>query len=174
MSYILLGIILLAIWHFIYENILAPSLRLHLRNELFALRDELRKLHMQGVITSPEDVKVFNFIHNNINIFLKTLSELSLVTYIHVKKYLEANESYTKSLQERLKLIESSKNKEMLSIFKNGCFIAHKAFLINSGGWAIYIFPIFICWLFYKRLQEVITKLFVTPSQILERSLQES
>jgi len=43
----------LAVYHFVYEGILAPSFRLKLRFELFELRDELRKLK----ISHAEDLR---------------------------------------------------------------------------------------------------------------------
>ena len=44
MEYIFFALVLVALYHFILEAILAPSARLKLRFELLALRDTLRNL----------------------------------------------------------------------------------------------------------------------------------
>ena len=41
-------LIILAVWHFVYEAILLPSIRWNLRNELFALRDRLRNVVIEN------------------------------------------------------------------------------------------------------------------------------
>ena len=49
MTTTILVLLALAVFHFVYESILAPSLRLSLRFRLFALRDEARQLKIECV-----------------------------------------------------------------------------------------------------------------------------
>lgn len=50
MSYAILSLALLALFHFIYESILAPSFRMKLHFELGALQDQLRCLQREGSV----------------------------------------------------------------------------------------------------------------------------
>ncbi len=65
--YILLA---LAIIHFIYEGIIAPSMRLHYRYRLFTLRDELRFLKATHKDELPDEVFILlqNILNNSITL----------------------------------------------------------------------------------------------------------
>lgn len=61
----------LALVHFIYESILAPSWRLRLRFRLFALRDELRAL--KGECRGLLDDEHFAYLQDSINTMIAML-----------------------------------------------------------------------------------------------------
>ena len=56
--------------HFIYESIILPSIRLSLRFKLFALRDQLRRMVMQGTASD----EVFRIQQSSINNAINMLS----------------------------------------------------------------------------------------------------
>lgn len=173
MVYLIGVILVLSLWHFVYEGILAPSYRLHLRNELFSLRDELRKLKIEGHVTEA-DAKVFEFVHAGINAFLGRLPELTFSAQQHARHELQNNENWREKVEKRLELINACQNEEVRSIFERACSTAAKAFLINSGGWIVYVVPAVMCLLFYKSFKHLVSELVAAPPAIADRLLPRS
>ena len=60
--YVLLG---LGAAHFIYERIILPSIRLHYRNQLFALRDVARRKIIDG--GSDTSMQAATLVHDSLN-----------------------------------------------------------------------------------------------------------
>ncbi|MGH8330614.1 MAG: hypothetical protein ACRER3_22985, partial [Pseudomonas fluorescens] len=65
MTYAVLSFMFLAFVHFVFESILAPSFRLKLRFEIFALRDELRLLKIE--CESSLHDKHFEYLQSSLN-----------------------------------------------------------------------------------------------------------
>lgn len=61
-----------AIYHFVYESIIAPNVRLELRFELFKLRDELRNIKLNREL-SKEDNEVFSILDETICVAINRL-----------------------------------------------------------------------------------------------------
>src|ERR1035441_10315344 len=69
-----------ALLHFIWEGILAPSLRHNIRLDLFALRDNLRRLKINNP-ELPNDA--FNTVQDGLNGAIKHLSDIDIPLLVY-------------------------------------------------------------------------------------------
>ena len=151
MTYLIMGLVILAGWHFVYESILAPSLRLSIRFELFALRDELRKLKLSH--GSGLDEKHYSFLQDSLNSMIAMLHRYDLMTVSQVDREFSRNSEFRKRCEARAKVLDDCQIPEAKAIRKRSVKIAVKAFAVNSGGWAAYLLPFVIGQIGYASLK---------------------
>ncbi|NYT59413.1 hypothetical protein H0A65_10830 [Alcaligenaceae bacterium] len=132
----------IATWHFIYEGIVAPSIRLHLRNELFKLRDELRAAKHDGL--AADDEAAFWFVHDGINNFLNRLSALTIDRSRRLHHIYMTDEEVRATLEKHLQKVLNAQNATIRSVFDRTNDVIGKAMVTNFGGWFIYIIPLAI------------------------------
>jgi len=149
MSTIILTICFLALIHFVFEGIIAPSMRMSLRNKLFELRDEIRELKEIGL--NPQDEAVFWHIHDGINSFINKLPHK---TNPHLKNVIDA----------RIHMMESCTNSQLKTIFTKTTTVVEEAFLINMGGWFFYVLPIAVALFAVGYLKRIASSIIVAPS----------
>lgn len=166
---LLLAAIILGLWHFIYEGIILPGIRLHLRNRLFALRDELRNLVIEEKNAVPDDV--FKYIHNGINLYINNLHKITITFMIEIDREFEKNSGFRRKVGIRRKLIEECENEEVQLIWGNTSNIISMAFLSNMGGWFIYLVPVAVTVGAYKKIIDSLRNLFLAPSYQAESFL---
>ena len=142
MTYFILGLLLLAGWHFVYESILAPSFRLSLRYELFALRDELRKLKLSH--GDELDERHYGFLQDSLNSMIAMLARYDLMTLSLVDREYSRNGEFRKRCEARAKVLDDCRIPDARAIRKRSVKIAVKAFVVNSGGWLVYVLPFVI------------------------------
>src|SRR5690349_23865296 len=82
MAILIIGFILVAGAHFIYEGILLPSFRLYIRYQLYALRDKIRELKAKHGKEISDDA--FKHLHEGIN---GTLRILPYIDMAFVKRF---------------------------------------------------------------------------------------
>jgi hypothetical protein len=146
---ILISILLfLAVWHFSYEGIIAPVLRHGLRYKLFALRDRLRMLDIDGAI-SKKDEEIYHVLDGTICYVLDTMNYLNFLNYF-TKKKAHGDKKLRKRLNYFDKLLDESENKELVEIHKLLLRNSFNAFAINNGGWAIYLIAPILLFLLIK------------------------
>src|SRR5687767_577256 len=99
MAYLLAVLVLLSIIHFVYESIIAPSLRLSLRYKLFALRDEIRELKMAyGNLFADRH---FHYMQDSLNALLSVLDRFDLAALIAVGRELKQDPELRKRVEMR-------------------------------------------------------------------------
>ncbi len=130
----------IAIWHFIYESLIAPNLRLKIRHDLFVERDKLYAIKISDDINEV-DKKAIEIIDQNIKFMKVRMSEITLNSLIQFKKLYESDEKLRSKIDNIELKINSSKNTNIKKIDKKLSRIATNAFLINSGGWLMYLLP---------------------------------
>jgi len=167
MSILLAVAAILSLWHFLYEGIIAPSIRLHLRNRLFVLRDELRQAKIDGI--SKADETAFWFVHDGINNFLNRLPSLTLGMVKTLDNEYESNESLKHLMDKHLVAIKNSSDPRIHNAFTKANSIIESAIITNMGGWFIYLIPIAIMVLTMKRLSNLTSELIVAPAKDVER-----
>ena len=114
MATTLLILLLLAIYHFVYESIIMPMCRLEFRYTLFENRDKLIKLKAEGVISD----EVFNIVY-----------------YYPLLR---------KKIDERMAVVMECGNEDVVRIMDNVSGVIYNAFVGSFGAMLIYILPIFI------------------------------
>lgn len=152
-----------SILHFIYESIIAPSLRMHLRNKLFELRDEARAIRAEGV--SEEDEEAFWYTHDGINNLLDRLSWLTLHARISTMHTFRDDPELQALVKKRKAMLDSCKDQRIKDMFKRTSVIVEEAFIVNMGAWYIYLLPIVLLCVSLGSLKSLAGSLILTPDK---------
>lgn len=158
MTYFIVTMIIIVTFHFIYDGIILPSIRLHFRNELFALRDSLRNMQINGLITKEDDV-AFSIVEGSINNSLNNLHNLNFSMLIRTPINHERATL-------RLEAVNNAKNSEITTIFNSVSGIMLRVFVANMGGWLIYILPIAILINYLNKVRLSVKDLLLLPSNL--------
>jgi len=170
MKILLFALAAIALWHFIYEGVIAPSIRMHLRNRLFALRDELRAAHAAGGI-SREDEQAFWFVHNGINSFLNRLSALTVSNIKRIQRAHDADPKLRAAFEDHLGKVLNAKAPVITSVFGRTNEVIQIGMIVNAGGWFIYLVPIAACALLMQTARKAAKAVLLTPQQVLDRTM---
>ena len=157
----------LAFTHFLYEGILAPSLRFELRLKLFALRDELRDLKLKlGDDLSDE---VFRDLQNSINGAVMRLNQIDLGLLKTAREAFERDEKLRRRVERRIAMLEACPIEEVRIIRSRHFQLLDYALLINSGGWIPYLIPIVFGFIFADNAKTLVKTVFSLPENDLNR-----
>jgi len=132
-----------ALWHYIYENLIAPNLRLKIIHDLFTERDNLYAIKILED-TQEVDKKAIEIIDQNIKFMKVRMSEITINRLLQFQKLYKSDEKLRSKIDSQELKISSSKNSDIKNIDKKLNNIAINALLINSGGWLIYLLPLAI------------------------------
>lgn len=155
MSIILIVLSFLAIGHFIYEAIIAPSLRLSVRFDLFALRDELRALKIeQGDALSN---KHFEYLQDSINAIVLMLPRFDAGMLNSMNKELENNKELEAKVEARVKVLDDCVTPSVSKIREKSLRLAYAAFAINTGMLFLFLLPLIMLINLKKRLRSLVS-----------------
>ena len=139
---------LLTLVHFVYESILAPSLRLEIRFELFKLRDELRFIKIN--LGNELDDKHYHFLQDSINTLIRNLYRFDLAIVTKAMIEVKRDKDLKKRVQERSLFLDDCTVAEARRIRNESINLAFRALRVNSGGWAVYFIPVIATIVCYK------------------------
>lgn len=159
----------IAIAHFVYESIVAPSLRMHLRNQLFELRDEIRSIRAQGV--ASEDEEAFWYTHDGINNLLDRLSWLTLQARVSSMITYKEDSKLRALVQARKEMLDNCKDVRIKETFLKTSAVLENAFNVNMGAWAFYLLPIAVVAGTIGNLHKLASNLLLTPEKQREAML---
>src|SRR5882724_446379 len=125
-------LIALAVVHFVYESILAPSFRLSLRFKLFALRDEARQLKIDCADALSD--KHFDFLQASINNLISNLNRFDMATFLGVGFESKRDPSFLKSAEERSRMLDDCNIPRAREIRQQSLRIIPAAIVINGGA----------------------------------------
>lgn len=144
-------LLFLALFHYLYENVLLPSIRLKFRYRLFSLRDELRRLKFENI--DLVDDRLYEYLQTSLNVTINILPRIDIGMFLKVRKIYEEDKEFRSKIERRGKLMdeltEKCKVPKLVEIRENYLEIFRYVFLANVGSWSIYIVPIallVICW----------------------------
>jgi hypothetical protein len=157
MSYLILSMAILAVIHFIYESIIAPSLRLSIRYELFCLRDQLRQLKIEH--GDELDDKHFCYLQDSINTIISALPRIEIVAIAHMKTVLENDDELRNRLNVRQEILDDCIIPEMTEIRRKSIALSIRALGVNGGMWSVYIIPIMAVGGVYRSIERRIKAL---------------
>jgi hypothetical protein len=135
-------IVLAAIFHFIYESILLPSLRLELRYKLFKLRDKLRNLKAEN--PTKIDDNVFYLLEDTICTVINRMPYLNIKGKIDASKEFEHNAVFRKRVEHRKNILKECNNEDIQKIHSKIMLISFGAFCLNAGGWFFILAPLLL------------------------------
>lgn len=139
MEYFLVAFLVFALWHFVCEAILAPSLRLKLRFDLFILRDRVRELKIENAHAFRD--KHFHYLQDSINTLLALLARFDIATMERIESEMKRNPELQKRAEERSRTLDDCTLEEANKIRYQTLRLASVALALNSGGWFLYVVP---------------------------------
>lgn len=169
MEIFIVGMILIALFHFIYDGILLPSIHLDLRFRLFALRDELRDLKMQ--YRDSIDDEVYQIIQSSINNAVNILPQINVSMLIKTQKLVEIDKNLKEKIRKNDRKIEECAVKECKVIRQKSLRCLTYAFFANGGAWFLYLIPIFYTLFVVKKLTLTMKELIVIPENDINKKL---
>lgn len=140
MNYLLLAFLGLSILHFYYESIAAPLSRLRIQDDLFALRDELRRLKID--VREGMNDQTFHMLQDSINSLISSLEYFDLMTIASAMVEIKRDQDLRKRMEARLKIIQDSTMPEVKAIRARTVKLADQLVFINSGAWGFYLLPL--------------------------------
>lgn len=163
----LIVLAILTLIHFLYESVIAPSLRFSLRLKLFALRDDLRTLKIErGAELSDE---VFLDLQDTINGAVLRLKHIDLSLLKAANEAIEHDEKLKKRVRQRIAMFEASPVSEIREIRRRSFDLIDHALAINSGGLLLYLVPIVIGFFFADRARALVVSVFSLPENDLNK-----
>ncbi|HFC8519030.1 hypothetical protein [Neisseria wadsworthii] len=162
MENILLVIIILSVFHFIYEGIVTPTLRVYQRNKLFVLRDKLREIDYQKL--RGNDKYAYEYIERGLNNIIFNLSKLNSYSFHKYIEKVEKDLELQKEIAARSEKIKQASIQDLKEIYEEAGKITYDTVCINSGAWFIYLIPIVLSILFFSKGLRLAKALFVTPN----------
>lgn len=157
MSVLVAVILLLALAHFIYESILAPSFRLEIRYQAFALRDDLRLLKME--LGDALDDKHYEYLQDSINTIISNLARFDAVTLGLSERVYNRDPEFRKRVDERARFLEDCAIPEVGTLRRRNIALAEKAILVNSGMLVAPLVPFVLMGVGFSAVKQRIRKL---------------
>lgn len=137
MTYFIFALACVALCHFVYEAILAPSLRLELRFELFRLRDEVRRLKIDNLSArakEPEFVDAhYEYLQDSINALICILDRYDVTAIWTITNRINRDETLRLRVEARARLLDDYALPAVLSVRNRQLHIAAKVLAVNSG-----------------------------------------
>lgn len=162
MTYIFIAAVALALWHFIYEGMVAPSLRMHLRYRLFALRDRLRAAKAFEAESVPDDA--FQIMEDSLRNAIRLLPRTNLDMLRRARQYLQDNPEVAAAIAKRQETVRACANDEIAGIDRALKSSGVSALTVNSAGWAIYVVPLLAAVLCVSSVIRYLTQSFLLPT----------
>ena len=143
----------LTVVHFVYERLLLPTIRLNLRYQVFALRDQLRGLHDESL-----DPKVYRYMQEALNNSINILPRLNLSLIWEAQRALRDNPGLEKRIETRWKVINECPVEEICTIYRDCGAILMRAFNANCFFFYIYLLPFVLIGLFFFECKNKIVR----------------
>lgn len=128
--------------YYIYESYVAPTIKYGLRFELFALRDELRRVEILSV--DKINHELYDFMEAAISESISRLDDFNIANIIKVQYEKKKSKNFIQKYRKKIEMLDSCEIVEIKSIDKKIGTISLKAFLVNSGGWVIFLLPVIV------------------------------
>lgn len=154
MEYLILLFALLAILHFVYEGILAPSYRLEYAYQVFRLRDQLRMLKIERGREFPE--KQFQIMQDSMNGILRNIELIDIVMLRECQKKIAEDKEFRARVEERLKVLEACQLDEVKAIRDRSARIVERVLSVNNGAWGFYLLPIGVAFICYQKTAQMV------------------
>jgi hypothetical protein len=171
MSTFLIVLAWLAIFHFVYEGIIAPAARIRLRNQLFVTRDQLRQAKIDGVAEGDEEV--FWQVHDGVNFFLSRLPHLTVTTQVSATEAYRRDAKLAAVVDERIARVAKCQDARLTGARDKTVAVMLEAYVCNSGGWTVYVLPVALFFVAYSKLKRLVTSLILTPEAQTAKLLSE-
>ena len=167
MTFLIYALVIVTAWHFLWEAVLAPSFRLRLRYELFRLRDKLRWLYHRK--PNDTDKEVFRYLQGSVNSVIRLLPGIDFSLRFMVERAIAKDEQLREQIKKRRQRIHACGNLEVRQLEGRIERAARWAFIVNTGGWLIYIAPLAVAFLCFDAITRFVRDALLLPESELQR-----
>jgi hypothetical protein len=162
MYYCIVILTSVAMVHFVYESIIAPSLRLELRRELFELSGELRLLHGDSVTRELQD---------SIHSLTCMLFRFDLLTIYAISQGVDRDADLKLRVEARSRILDAAGSPEVRAIRGKQIWIATKALAVNSGPMLVWLAVPALLFVGYTAVHRQVKNSLTVPGRDLRRFL---
>lgn len=156
----------LALAHFIYESVLAPSWRLSLRYRLFALRDEVRALKADcGDLLDDER---FAYLQDSINTMIAMLHRCGVAAIIAAELRYRRDPEFKRRVDARAAILDDCNIPQAQNIRRRSLHLIARAIAVNSGMLCAPLFPFALMGIGLSTLQKRLRKFSALSRRELE------
>lgn len=163
MDIFLIVLVCLAAFHFIYQDVVLPSIHVSLRNKFFRLRDDLRMLKISGDPAADEDA--YPIIQEGINNFINSLPSLTISFQAELRALCQRDAELKARVARRVVVLKNIQSPKLKTIFDDSNSVLKDAFLANMGGWFIYLVPTALVVVGFAQLSRAALSLIAFPSK---------
>lgn len=140
MEILFIIVCLTALFHYVYESAIAPSIRFALRLELFELRDQLRSIEQEEG-DNPKNREAIDTVETLICNTINRLDKITFFSQLDARRVYKENKQLDKIIERRIKLIQNS-SMHIQDINKKALIIYTKGLGVNIGGWVYIALPL--------------------------------
>ena len=140
MSYLVIFLFFGSLFHFVYQSIIAPSLRLDLREILLQLGRELSRADRAP--TGQAAQRCFSDLRESYERLLEALDRISIVALLEVERDLRDNAGVRGQVEARSLAFDHCELAELRSLRTRIIRAAVQAVAINNGGLIFSILPV--------------------------------
>jgi hypothetical protein len=167
MATLIIVLFALAFLHFIYEGIVAPSVRMTLRYRLYALRDEIRALKAVHGDDVPDEL--YCHMESSLNGTIKHLHQIDAGLAYRAWNAMDGDEEL-RARVERLEVLFSECRAEVTRRIRE----QHRekilyALLLNLGAWGLYLTPVVLVAIAYSGIASTVKKVLLLPEGDLDK-----
>lgn len=172
MDIAILVLLAMAVAHFVYEEILAPSFRQRLRFHLFQQRDRLRALRISlGDALKPE---AFGLLQDSANTAIRLLPSIDITTVIEVNSAFSHDRGLRERVAKRVAILKGCKVPEIQEINRELAISLAWAIAVNNGLLLAIIVPAVIGVVYWRRWLSFIGKILAVPGGEVDRIMPTS
>lgn len=156
----------LALTHFIYESILAPSWRLILRFRLFALRDKVHAL--KGSSRGLLDDEHYTYLQDSINTMIAMLHRYDIAAIVAAELRYQRDPGFRLRVDRRATILDDCDLPEAQSIRRSSVDLIARAIAVNSGMLCVLLYPLAFMGIGLSTLQRHLRKFAALSRRELE------
>lgn len=137
MEYLLLALLIMSVFHFVYDGIIKPQRKLETEIKVLDLYDRLSSY-------KPKDQELYDIIHDGIGRNLESIQEVTIFHIMRGRSEIEIDIDRQEKVLNTIKMISTSKDSELQNFdFEYRCIFS-EALKTNSFIWVVYTFPFFL------------------------------
>ncbi|QIM65248.1 hypothetical protein [Frederiksenia canicola] len=162
----------LAIGHFVYESIIAPNLRVGIRNELFEIKDELDSICLDEL--SENDKAIYYMLHSSLTGLMLRLPKLNLSLMKEAQREFETDAKFRERVLKKRQLIEASHNAVLKELYCRSNKAFSDAFIINTGAWCMLLVPLLFVVKAMKQTQKIVSGIVTLSTKQMQKLIPET
>jgi hypothetical protein len=160
-----------AMLHFIYDGIIAPTIRTKLDHQLFELRDELRNVKIDK--RHECEGEAYGIVEDGLNMYIGRVGMVTISFVLWLKTRM-SDEGLRKEVWRRTEKLEKANIAELAKIAERGSYVLLRALVFNSLPLIVLVVPLAIAAAIYSYLHKLGVRLFALPLRRTQELIEHS